>query len=405
MNGSINNILENFYQGQNRITPNSIWSNTIEEARANLQSSNKIHYLLGYPQGGVPTFYILCETGKLMEHTKDWLNCALPRFYAQYARPCKKPEFDFEASLLKHSEHGFLKVPIWNQKSTEFPTDKYKDFVRMGVRECIASLDSMIQRFNESPNLRHESDKPVGMLINEFIQAYKDKKIEQLSSLYDEIDAREDIDRRNKETLKFMRLEKEKKWEEIIQLAHERNVAAQVISSGVVAAILNALVFTSCENSKALISFEINWPKLNESAQDFISLIVKSPKFEQEIDWQLWGIVAHAINVSGISKVLSCQVGEEWLDALILQDTNINAVKLKINEPLDPNSYNYDEPSITFILNYAQTCHESETIKLYEWVEAAPLPIKIKLKSQTAIYRMWQSLEACATAYFQKISG
>ncbi|PKH01376.1 hypothetical protein CXF72_17030 [Psychromonas sp. MB-3u-54] len=402
MTGCINSILKIFYHGENRITPGSIWNSKIEEARANLQNLKKIQYVLGYPQGAEPTFYVLCESEEIMEHTKDWLNCALPRFYCKYARPCKEAEFEFETSLLERWPHGFLKITIWSQQRTEFDTDKYKKFIRYAVSECQTALDEMILRSNDSPNIRKMSDKSIGILIKAFMVAYREDDLERMVRHYDEIVIRDDIERRNKDTLKFMCLEKEQNWKAIIRLAHERNVSAQVVSSAVMVAILNALVFTSCKNGEALHAFEIDWPKLNESAQEFYPVLVKSPVFEIESEWRLWAIIAHVMNIESMGEIAFGHIEQAWLDKLMGQDTSINAEKLVLDDRLDLSKFNYDESSIAHVLNYAQTCHESEVIDLYEWVEGAPLKIKMCIKSQPSFYRFWQQLEVSATNYFQK---
>jgi len=398
----INSVLKNFYRNENRITPSSIWSSKIEEARENLHNPSKIHYLLGYPQDAEPTFYIFCETVELMEHTKDWLNCALPKFYCQYARPCKEAQFQFESSLLEYSPHGFLKVAIWSQQRTGANTEEYRKFIKDAVSVCQLSMNSMIQRYHDSPNIRKESDKPIGMLIKAFMLAYQDNDLEKMAELYNEIVIREDIERRNKDTLKFMRLEKEQKWEAIIDLAHERNVSAQMVSSGVTIAIINALLFTSCENMQRLDAFEINWPNLYVGAQEFSPLLIKTPIFESEMEWRLWAMVAHAINIEDIKEIVANHVEKAWLDKLMAQDTTLNAEQLQLNEAIDLSQFKYDEPSITIVLSYAQTCHESEVINIYEWVEGTPLPVKMAMKSQPSIARMWQQLESNATSYFQK---
>ena len=400
MNG-INSILQSFFQGENRITAESVWKQKVEEARINLQNENKIHYMLGYPQGSEPTFYVLCETEDLMQHAKDWLNCALPRFCCQFARPCKKPEFQFESELIDKWPHGVLKVKVWSQQHTGFDSVKYKDYLPYAVKECQVALDEMIHRFNSSPNIKRESNKSIGMLIKAYIEAHKANDLEVMVQLYDEIISKDDLERRNKDILKFMRLEKEKKWQSIIDFAHERNVSTQVISSAVVVAIMNALVFKSCNNWESLSDFEIDWPLLYERSQEFYPVLIKSHEFDDEKDWRLWAIIAHAINIHSFNEIVSNRVDTSWLEELNKQDTCVNAQEVTIENKLDISNLVYSEESICEVLNYAQTCCESEVIELYEWVENSPLKMKMILKSNISIQSLWHNLETNASNLYQ----
>ncbi|MDO6777379.1 hypothetical protein Q4591_18730 [Shewanella sp. 3_MG-2023] len=389
----IESILLGFFQGDNKITPESKYKNKVDLAKSVLLKPGKIKYMVGYPQSSDPTFYVLCETETLMEHTKDWLNCALPRFCCKYARPCKEAEYPFESVLLEQWPHGFLKVAVWSQQHTQFDKDKYRKFIPYAFEQMQSALEEMISRFESSPVIKQDSDKSIGMLIKGFIQAYKDNDLDLMELHYREIISRDDLERRNKDTLKFMFLEKERKWSTIVCFAHERNVMSQVISSGVVTAIMNALVYQSCEDEEALKSFEIDWPSLYVSAQEFCPLLTITPSFEAESDWYLWAILAYTLNIEGFAEKVGSYVDKAWLNSLLERDTSINAQKVMLVEVLDTSNLKHQEQTVSEVLNYAQTCHESELMSLYEWLEASPVNIKLSIKAKVPLRRLWQQVE------------
>ncbi|MCR9520666.1 hypothetical protein NDJ08_15720 [Vibrio alginolyticus] len=400
----IESILLGFFQGDNKITPDSKYHDKVEQAKSVLLKPGKIKYLIGYPQGGEPAFYVVCETEALMEHAKDWLNCSLPRFCCKYARPCKEPEYPFEAVLFEKWPHGYLKVSIWSQQHTQFDKEKYWKFIPYAFEQMQSALEEMITRFESSPVIKQDSEKSVGMLIKGFIQAYKDSDLDLMDSHYSEIMSREGLERRNKDTLKFMFLEKERKWPTIIRFAHERNVMSQVISSGVVTAIMNALVYQSCEGDDALKSFEIDWPALYVNAQEFCPLLAMTPSFETESDWYLWAVLAYTLNIEGFAEKAGSHVDKAWLNRLLEQDNSINAQKVKLVDVLDVANLDHDEQNVTEVLNYAQTCHESELMSLYEWLEATPIHIKLSVKGQAPLRRLWQQVELNVADYVQTAS-
>lgn len=389
----IESILLGFFQGDNKITPESKYKDKVDQAKSVLLNSEKIKYLIGYPQGSDPAFYVLCETEELMEYTKDWLNCALPRFCCKYARPCKEVEYSFESVLFSQWPHGFLKVAIWTQQHTPFDKDEYQKFVPYAIKEMQSALEEMVSRFNHSPVIKQDSGKSIGMLINGFINAYKEHDLDLMDSYYREIMSRDELERRNKDTLKFMFMEKERKWSAIVQFAHERNVISQVISSGVVTAIMNALVYSSCEDEEALTCFEIDWPALYYGAQEFCPLLTKTPAFDSESEWRLWAILAHVLNIEGFADKVAGNVDQVWLSQLLEQDTSVNAQKIDLVEALDVSKLSYEEQTVSEVLNYAQACHESELMSLYEWLEATPIHIKLSLKGQAPMRRLWQQVE------------
>lgn len=390
----IDSILLGFYKDENRITPYSIWSSKIEEGRCVLLKNNAIQYMIGYPFDSEPTFYVFCDTEELMDHTKDWLNCSLPRFYCKYARPCKEPEYLFESILFKKWPHGFLKVPIWSRGRVGVDYSVYKLFLGEGIKQSKLALEEMINRYNLSPTIKVGRDKPIGMLIKSFFSAYHAGDLEEMELVYRMIISRDELERRNKDTLKFMLLEKERKWTDIIQLAHERNVVSQVISSGVATAILNALVYQSCEDEKSLECFEIDWPTLYDRAQEFSPLLIMAYSFEDESHWYLWCVLAQTLNIEGFADKARGKVDEAWLNSLLEQDTSVNAQKIMLVDALDVRTLEYDEQTVSEVLNYTQTCYESELMRVYEWLEASPVSIKLSIKAQVPLRRLWQKLES-----------
>ncbi|XNO33369.1 hypothetical protein ACL4BT_16205 [Vibrio alginolyticus] len=50
----IESILLGFFQGDNKITPDSKYHDKVEQAKSVLLKPGKIKYLIGYPQGGEP---------------------------------------------------------------------------------------------------------------------------------------------------------------------------------------------------------------------------------------------------------------------------------------------------------------------------------------------------------------
>ena len=401
MIGYYNQILKGFFQGQNRIIPGSHWYEKVDNARAQLESGSAIKYMVGYPQGSLPSFYILCDSEELMEHTKDWLNCALPRYYCQFARPCKTAEYDFEGVLLQYWPHGFLKVTVWGRENLGIDQLAYRNFLPQAMEQSQEALNRMITRYQSSPVTNYQISKPIGMLVKAFIDAYENHDHVSMVEHYDLIVDSENIERRNKDTLKFMLLEAEEKWEEVITFARQRNVSAQVISSGVSVAIMNAVISLSATSSESLNSFELDWLSLHERAVEFLPIFQKQPFLEDEHHWKYWAVLSHLFNIEGWLAIARLYLNDRWLDNLIHQDTTVNAISLSVEMHLDLSTKNYDEQSILFVINYSQTCHEEELINIYEWVESAPLPLKVKLKQDSLYNRLWSKLEESALILYR----
>lgn len=402
MTGYSSSVLTSFFSGQNRITSQSKWYAKVESARTQLDNPNRIKYFLGYPKGGTPTFYVMCDSEELMEHTKDWLNCALPRIYCQYAKPCKNAEFDFENALLELCPHGYLKVEIWSQVRTGFDIGVFRDFVPNAVNQIQHSLDEMISRFNIAPSINLRTSKPVGEIIKGFIDAYQSDDFDSMRANYELIQRSEDIDRRNKDTLKFMILEKENKWNEIINLARTRNVSAQVVSSGVIVSIMKAILLPSCENKEAVDTFEFDWPVVEDLGREFLPLLLKAPVFHSKLEWKYWALLSHSLNIEGWNKESEAHIESDWITRLLEQDISINARSLTIEDKLEVTDLEYDESTISTVLNYSQNCLESEALGLLEWIENAPFKLKMSTKSNAALRHQWTQLELVASARFSQ---
>ncbi|HHX8436965.1 TPA: hypothetical protein ACVO1K_003092 [Vibrio diabolicus] len=401
MIGHSKQVLHVFFQGQNKITPHSQWREKISISQGQLESGCAIKYLIGYPEGSQPSFYILCDSEELMEHTKDWLNCSLTRYYCQYVRPYKKAEYDFEEGLFEYWPHGFLKVTMWSVEALGIDSSMYRTFLPQAMKESETAIKNMIARYQVSPAINRESSKPVGMLVKSFIDAYNNEDHQSMLENYDLIASSEDIERRNKDALKFMLLEIEGKWDDIINFAHQRNVSSQVVSSGVTVAIMHALVSLSSSDSDLSGSFEIDWPNLHEQATEFLPLLIKAPVLNSEYQWKLWAVLSHVLKIENALEIAKPNVNREWLEQLIQQDTSISAVAFKVEEPIDLIDKKYTEESILQVLNVAQTCHENELIPIYEWVESAPLSLKMKLKQENMYQRLWAKLEANALEQYK----
>lgn len=401
MTGYSNQILQGFFKGENKIIPNSQWHEKVNNAQTQLESGSAIKYMVGYPQGSSPSFYILCDSEELMEHTKDWLNCALPRYYCQFARPCKTAEYDFEGVLLQHWPHGFLKVTVWGRESLGIDQAKYRMFLPEAMKQSQEALNRLITRYLSSPVINRQTSKPIGMLVKGFIDAYENHDHASMVEHYDSIASSEDIERRNKDTLKFMLLEAEEKWEQIIEFARQRNVSAQVISSGVSVAIMHAVISLSTASDKGINSFELDWPSMYERSIEFLPIFTKPPLFESEKQWKLWAVLVHLFKIEqGVDKAKP-HLDEEWLNTLSEQDTSVNAVPVHVERKLDLTTQVHDKVSILFVLNYAQTCHESELIQIYEWLESVPISLKIELKQDCLYYRLWSKLEESALILYR----
>ncbi|OBT13525.1 hypothetical protein A9264_14000 [Vibrio sp. UCD-FRSSP16_10] len=402
MTGYSSSLLSSFFSGKNRITQQSKWNAKVELASRQLETSNRIKYFLGYPQGSTPTFYVLCDSDELTEHTKDWLNCSLPRIFCQYAKPYKSAEFDFESGLLDHWPHGFLKVVIWSQSHTGFGSDEYRKFLPTAVNQVQAALDEMIARFNIAPNIDLQTSIPVGVLIKSFIKAYESNDLESMRINFESIQKCEDLDRRNKDTLKFMILEKEEKWYEIIDLSRARNVSAQVVSSGVIVAVMKAVILQSCENMKAFDTFEFDWPGIADLGTEFLPLLLKTPGFSSEQDWKFWALLSHSLNIKDWNKISAKYIEATWIATLLAQDTSVSSRSMDIEVKLDVNNLEYDESSLSNVLNYSQNCLESEALRLLEWLENAPFNLKMSTKSNAALRHQWSQLEAVASTHFSQ---
>lgn len=401
MTGYSNQILQGFFKGENKITPNSQWHEKVNNAQTQLESGSAIKYMVGYPQGSSPIFYILCDSEELMEHTKDWLNCALPRYYCQFARPCKTAEYDFEGVLLQHWPHGFLKVTVWGRESLGIDQAKYRMFLPEAMKQSQEALNRLITRYLSSPVINRQTSKPIGMLVKGFIDAYENHDHASMVEHYDSIASSEDIERRNKDTLKFMLLEAEEKWEQIIEFARQRNVSAQVISSGVSVAIMHAVISLSTASDKGINSFELDWPSMYEISIEFLPIFQKQPFLDDDEHWKLWAILSYLFNIDGWLAIARLHLNDRWLDNLIQQDTTVNATSLSVEVHLDLSTKIYDEQSILFVINYSQTCYEEELINIYEWVESAPLPLKVKLKQDSLYNRLWLKLEESALILYR----
>lgn len=401
MIGYSNQILQGFFTGQNKIIPHSRWHGKVNNAQTQLESGSAIKYMVGYPQGSIPSFYILCDSEELMEHTKDWLNCALPRYYCQFARPCKTAEYDFESVLLEHWPHGFLKVTVWGCGNLGMDQSKYRMFLPEAMKQGQEALNRLITRYLSSPVITRQASKPIGMLVKGFIDAYETSDHASMVEHYDLIAISEDIERRNKDTLKFMLLEVREEWGQILEFARQRNVSAQVISSGVSVAIMHAVIALSAVNDGGINSFELDWPSMYERAIEFLPIFQKQPFLEDDGHWKLWAILSHLFNIDGWLAIARLHLNDRWLDNLIQQDTTVNAISLSVEMHLDLSTKIYDEQSILFVINYSQTCHEEELINIYEWVESAPLSLKVKLKQDSLYNRLWLKLEESALILYR----
>ncbi|MDN3716544.1 hypothetical protein [Vibrio breoganii] len=402
MTGYSSSIISSFFSGKNRITKQSKWNGKVELASQQLETSNRIKYFLGYPQGSTPTFYIMCDSEELTEHTKDWLNCSLPRVFCQYAKPCKSVEFDFESGLLNHWPHGFLKVVIWNQSQTDFDSDEYRRFIPTAVNQIQEALDEMIARFNMAPNIDLRTSTPIGVLIKDFIKAYESNDHKSMRTNFELIQKSEDLDRRNKDTLKFMILEKEEKWNEIIDLSRSRNISAQVVSSGVIVSVMKAVILKSCDDAKALDTFEFDWPALVDLSTELLPLLLKSPDFTSEQDWKCWALLSHSQNVKDWSKISEAHIEGSWISALLGQDISVSARSVVIEDKLDVDNLEYNESTLSSVLNYSQSCLDSEALKLMEWLENAPFNLKMSTKSNAALRHQWSQLESIASTHFSQ---
>lgn len=400
MIGYSKQILHAFFQGQNKITPDSQWNEKVIASQSQLESDCAIKYLIGYPHGSQPSFYILCDSEELMEHTKDWLNCALPRFYCQYARPYKKAEYDFETVLLQYWSHGFLKVSMWGRDNLAIEPGMYRTFLPQAMKHSQEALDKMIGRFQSSSVVNRQPTRAVGMLVKSFMEAYNKDDHASMIENYDLIVSSEDIERRNKDTLKFMLLEAEEKWNEIIEFARQRNVSAQVISSGVSVAVMHAVISLSANND-GFSSFELDWPSMHERAIEFLPIFIKPPLFEDENQWKLWAVLAHLFKLDKEFDTAKPYVDEEWLKKLAQQDTSVNAVPMTVETRLDLTKQIHDMDSILFVLNYAQTCHEHELTSIYEWIDEAPLSMRVELKQTPVHAHLWAKLEHSALVQYR----
>ncbi|MEZ9432977.1 hypothetical protein [Vibrio crassostreae] len=398
MIGHSKQILQDFFQGQNNITPNSQWSEKVIASQSQLENDYPIKYLVGYPQGSEPSFYVLCDSEELMEHTKDWLNCALSRYYCQYARPHKKAEYDFETVLMRHWPHGFLKVSVWGRTNLSMDQATYRTFLPQAMKQSQEALDKMIMRYQSSPVINRQSSKPIGMLVKSFIDAYNKQDHKSMVENYDLIVISEDIERRNKDTLKFMLLEVDEEWGQIIELAHKRNVSAQIVSSGVSVAIMNAVFSLSATNAESINSFDIDWPSMYERAVEFLPILTKKPLFDVEYHWKLWAVLVYLFNIEGGLDVVKSHLDETWLHTLTQQDISVNAIPLNVEERLDLSTVSEDMQSVLFVLNYAQTCHENELLEVYEWLESISPTLRMKLKQDCLYHRLWSKLEESALA-------
>ncbi|EHR1106441.1 hypothetical protein KS880_000942 [Vibrio parahaemolyticus] len=394
-------LLQTFFASENRLQYANSASNHIDKVnngRKSLNSSNEIKHLVSY-DGSYIRYYVFCDDLILTNQVKEWIRHSLGTSHTYLSELRIKPQFQYEVDLLECYKHGV--VVVTQLAPTDISIGSRDKSPSVLLRQDNVYIESVISRiinnFNRRPSLEVKTTRPLGRILRDFFWSCNQNDGKKASEFFEEIKSQDLLDYRNLTSLELQVFEASDEWQKVISHPKLEYLLSGVVSLKVTELVLKAYMETQHIDSEDLT--QVDWDALEGVLLDNQSFFLRKPMLGEKgtssvYFWKAWAISAFALNIQDFEQHIPGCVPASWLSGLLAIDRNTlttnvivvsEAAKLIESAPTLENAIK--------VLEYGESCFESEIKALVEWLFDLPNQVVRQIKSKKMLRIIFNQME------------